>query len=250
MFWGIKEDSPKLLAYIEKRFTELSAIAMVTGLVKSPTKSMVMNFIDKALEVQSPIKNIPFMRYDNLSGSYKILAKVFYLLVFGKDAYTANQAMQGSTQTTASSTIEVRMGRDSLTKKCCFFRTIDLCAAFEDITTFPFVSYVLQKNRKDKLNISKQAVMEAADLSHRKMNLEPSSYLPDQLPANSNGCSIDLSAMWKNTSYKLTNDELKGLLLFLYFARFIDKRNTEEESFTLNMLRCQKKGEELITSLN
>ena len=99
---------------------------MVTGLVKSPTKSMVMNFIDKALEVQSPIKNIPFMRYDNLSGSYKILAKVFYLLVFGKDAYTANQAMQGSTQTTASSTIEVRMGRDSLTKNAVFLE-LSIC---------------------------------------------------------------------------------------------------------------------------
>ena len=34
-FWGIKEDSPKLSSYIERRFEELSLLAVDSGVVKS-----------------------------------------------------------------------------------------------------------------------------------------------------------------------------------------------------------------------
>ena len=67
---------------------------------------------------------------DHLSGSFKVLAKLSYLLVFGKDAYTANDAMQGSAGTAAESSIEVKMGRDALTKKCTYPKVFDLCSCF------------------------------------------------------------------------------------------------------------------------
>ncbi len=249
-FWGIKEDSSKLSAYIERRFEELSLLAVDSGVVKSASKASIKSFMDRAVSPSQTLKSLPYMRYDHLSGSFKVLAKLSYLLVFGKDAYTANDAMQGSAGTSSESSIDVKMGRDALIKKCSYPKVFDLCSCFEQITSFPFVSMVLQKYRKEKLGISKQLVMEAVDISHRKMTLEPSSYLPDQLPTNSNGCSIDLSAVWKTTSYKLSNDELKGLLAFLSMAKYIDKRAVEDDVLSLNILRCQKKGEELLTSLN
>ena len=249
-FCGVREDSAKLSAYIERRLTELSQLAIDTGLVKSPSKSAIKSFMERAVKPLQPLKSVPYMRYDQLSGSFKVLAKLSYLIVFGRDAYTANDALQGSTGSSSEYSIDVKMGKDALTKKCTYHRVYDLCSTFEQITSFPFVSMVLQKYRKEKLGIPKQVVMEAVDISQRKMMMEPSSYLPDQGPVNANGCSVDLSAVWKSTRYKLSNDELKGLLAFLSMAKYVDKKAVAEDVLSLNILRCQQKGEELLTSLN
>jgi hypothetical protein len=90
-------------------------------------------------------------------------------------------------------------------------------------------------------------LLECLERAQMKMRIEPQAYFPDMLPRNCQQQSIDLCGVWKGMSYRLDQEDLRSLLIFLYFCKPLEKKCLEDEAFTLKMLRWQQRETSMLS---
>lgn len=199
----------------------------------------------RALEKTWP-RIAPRLKLCSSNSAYIGLAKLLYRMIFG-EAASESLELQASSNVDASSgpVMEFRCGNEAMSRRCCHSCTLDLSDTWYQLTGLPFVPHVLLKNQRCQVSqFARQQLVKASELAQAKMHVDPVSYLPDLLPLNHHGQAIDLALVWKHVSYRLNQDALKSIRLFLQLLRPLARKKETDESFRLKMIRWQQREAE------
>ncbi len=153
------------------------------------------------------------------SASSVSLAKIFYTLWFGPDV-TKSILEYKITDSSIKRPVELLIGDEALMRRHSFHRILDLGALWKEMTGLPFVFAVWQ-SRGACLNGWRRKILEIGERAHSKMKVDPSYFLPDMEPLDDTNKKIPLASYWKIINYRIGPRELKGLLLFLHFTKYI-----------------------------
>ncbi len=244
--WGLSNAQAHVLSYIHERTATLREQFRATQLAKTENlKQGIRSFRELFLATPVPrLELVPLMRMSTGSSSWSCLSRLLYRLIFGVDAYNSlvlAQNVLSSPQDLGDDGIELRIENDALQKRCSFPHVVDLAQVWREITGLPFVSTILQKNRRFPEVFAPSRFSECLELAQMRMQVEPCTYYPDILPRNTQQQAIDLCTLWKGLGYRLDHDDLRSLLIFLYFCKPLEKKSLEDEVFTLKMLRWQQR---------
>ena len=195
------------------------------------------------------LEPIPLLRMGQGSSSWSSLSRLMYRLLFGVEAYNSMVLAQSVIQSPSDvgeDGLEFRVENEALQKRCSFAHIIDLAQLWREMSGLPFVSTILQKHKRVEGNCPSQ-LAESLELAQMRMRVEPRAYFPDMLPRNCQQQSIDLCSVWKGMSYRLDQEDLRSLLIFLHFCKPLEKKSLEDETFTLKMLRWQQREANLMS---
>jgi predicted solute-binding protein len=246
--WGLSNHHMHLKNVIDARIDALRDVFRWAQFHKTENLKQAMTVLQQGLAgLPVPrLETLPTMRLTPSASSWNVLARVLYRLIFGSEAYDSLQRLcngSGHNWTGGGEdgpSLDLRIENEALQKRCSFRHYYDLGEMWRSITGLPFVANVLQKNRRNAANC-RSSLAEVLELAQMRMQVEPCNYLPDILPRNCQQQSIDLCSMWKGVHYRLSGEDLRGLLVFLSLAKPIEKKAVEDESFTLKMLRWQQR---------
>ncbi len=184
----------------------------------------------------------PRIKLTSASETSVHLTQILYRLWFGREAYEINFERELSPASAFGnlSPIELVIGDEALVRKKSFYRTLDLGAAWFEMTGLPFVFAVWQ-SQGEFLNGWRRVILESAEIAEARMKVEPAAYLPDMIPLDDQGKPIKLAEYWKALHYKLTAEDFKGLALFLCLARDFSP-GKYNESILVKMMRWQELG--------
>lgn len=188
-----------------------------------------------------PASLVPQVDFFQGNGAFTALAKLVYRLLFGGEAYDIACRMQ--VDEAARVQWDLRQGNDALTRRSQWHSVIDIVDIWHDLFKMPFVASVLLRSKKSLPAGSKQKLQQVAELAQAKMKVEPSVYLPDIIPNNSQGQAIDLSSLWRHVSYRLGKDHIQSLLLFLHLLQPLQKQALNDAEFRVKMIRWQERGQ-------
>ena len=156
----------------------------------------------------------PPVKLSSASASGGALTKLIYRMLFGREAYNTQVNRNFAHEFSGSKPIELLIGDEALTRKRQFYTTIDLGLLWRDLTGLPFVFAVWQ-SKGACLNGWRRKILAAGELAESKMRVDPSSYLPDRLPTDESGKTINLADYWKIIDYRLGVSQFRGLMVFL-----------------------------------
>ena len=183
------------------------------------------------------------MRCTTQAPAWGSLARLMYRMIFGERHFLSNEMLQScgleESSVEDSSLMELHCGNRAIASRCTHGKVIDLAELWTDLTGLPFVASVLLK-RQELSQAVCSPLLKAAAFAEAKMNIDPSTYLPDILPVDCSGQIIDLADMWKSIGYRLGPNEFKSLRLFLQLVRPLNKTRLNDESLRLRMLRWQR----------
>ncbi|MES2744532.1 MAG: hypothetical protein V4655_03855 [Bdellovibrionota bacterium] len=236
--WGLNSAQSQLKDVIDSRVKVLREIFKSVQLTRAPDLKAALNqAIELLAKVPVPrFDSVPQLRLTTGASSWGTLSRIAYKLIFGCETY---EAMCRSPLDTSNPCIDFRVENDALTKRCSYSHLIDLSELWYRMTGLPFVSSVLQKKRKTCA--CRSTLSDASELAEMRMQVEPCNYLPDMMPRNCHSQSIDLSGVWKHISYRLSNEDIRSLQVFLYLAKPLEKKCLADSAFTLSMMRWQQK---------
>ncbi len=249
--WGLSNSQAPLIPYIQERVGQLREIFRSSQLQRTDNlKQAMRQFREQFLALPVPrLEPLPLLRMGNGSSSWSSLSRLMYRLLFGVDAYNSMVLAQNVISSPADvgeDGLDFRVENEALQKRCSFANIVDLAQIWRDITGLPFVSTILQKHRKLE-GPCPQQLSESLELAQMRMRVDPRAYFPDILPRNCQQQSIDLCGVWKGMSYRLDQEDLRSLLVFLYFCKPLEKKSLEDETFTLKMLRWQQREANLMS---
>ena len=151
----------------------------------------------------------PAMYFSNASETSVALSKLLWRMIFGLDVFEKpeNNSTAGA---------HLLIGDEALEKKGAFQERLDLAVYWRKLTGLPFVFAVMQSTTPQNIAAEyTEKMLAAAELAQARMKIEPSTYFSSPLPKDSQGYTIDLASYWRNLHFRLTPNDLKGLLLFL-----------------------------------
>lgn len=249
-FWGLANSCSGMKEFVEERVQLLRELFRGAHLHRTDNLKQGTQLLMETLERLPSVKLdfLPLVRFNGGSTSWSALSRLLYKLIFGAEAYDAVLRMQPSHNNgqglhgEIEMHIELRTENEALQRRCSYRSMVDLAETWRTMTGLPFVSTILQKTRRCQSQNCRASLAEVTELAQMRMQVEPCNYLPDMLPRNIQQQSIDLCAVWKGLNYRLGADDLRGLLLFLYLAKPLEKKGLEDEAFTLKMLRWQQRG--------
>jgi len=181
------------------------------------------------------------------SASSVVLSKVFYQLMFGRNAYDAHVANALPGANPGFVTMELVIGDDALVRRSEFAKVIDLGQFWQSVTGRPFVFAVWQKCAKSLTSSWAARINEAAEIAQARMHVEPSVYFPKAIPMNYEGQEIDLGGYWRGIHYRLGPKDIGGLLLFLSLAKQMLRADLDE-AMIIKMLRWQQMSDNTRTA--
>lgn len=188
----------------------------------------------------APMGKVPRLKLTANSESSAALAKIFYRLLFGKAAYEANVF---KTTTAAcddgAGALELVIGDEALQRREEFSKVIDLGQLWNHLTDLPFVFAVWQKGSRAISPGWTRRLLEVAETAQAKMHVEPSAYFPTTHPLTNSNREIDLGGYWKGLHYRLGNNDMSGLLLFLSLAKQVLRAEIDDANF-IKMERWQE----------
>jgi predicted solute-binding protein len=189
-----------------------------------------------------PLSLAPRMKLTSASETSVKLTQILYRLWFGREAYEINceRDLPPTSAFGNHSPVELVIGDEALSRKRSFYRTLDLGAAWHEMTGLPVVFAVWQ-SQGEFLNGWRRVILDCAELAEARMKVEPTAYIPDTLPVDDQGKQIKLAEYWKSIHYKLGADDFKGLSLFLSLARDFTP-GKYDESVLAKMMRWQDLG--------
>ncbi|SME97003.1 MqnA/MqnD/SBP family protein [Pseudobacteriovorax antillogorgiicola] len=240
------ENCDEFKSKLSPRISALKEIFSQANLQKSDDLRAAAAYIwDASKSLAEPrFKKIPFLNLNGGCGSYASLARILYRLLFGANAYETNEMMQGSAASFKGYQgvcLDLKQGREGLTKRSQYHSVIDLVDLWMELTEMPFVASVLQKGKRSPSQAAKQQVIQAAELAQARMKVEPSSYLPDIAPLNSQGQRIDLSGVWKQLNYRLVAEDFRSLMFYLHLAKPLLRKPMDDDAFKIKMIRWQER---------
>lgn len=237
---GYVGDQAELREVVAERIDHLIGIFNHANIQKTKNLAHAVRFIFSEADRMANNRPLvaPPLGFQSRMDSGTSLARVLYYLIFGVRAYEINERYQ-SRVSRLPGVLDLARGNDALLRRPQHRYILDLGEIWGRLTGLPFVFAVWQKNRKEVSPASRNRVVKAAGLASARMAVEPSSYLPEQIPLNSSGESIDLGTYWKNMKYKLGPAELRGLLLFLQIAGQVEQDLISREQMMAKLLRWQ-----------
>lgn len=239
--WGLTSQNMGLKVFIDQRLEYLRELFRSHHIARSDNLKQSIKNLEAQLGEQAWPKHLPppMMKVGASASSWNALAKLLYRLVFGPDAYES--WLRVHTHVPASEEgnfLDLRIDNEALQKRCSFRFYYDLSEIWRNLSGLPFVSHVLQKP-KDSPQLACRSVQELLDLAQMRMQVEPCTYLPDLIPRNCQGQGLDLCLLWKSLRYRLEQQDIRSILVFLRMVKPLEKKCLEEEAFTLKMLRWQ-----------
>lgn len=242
--WGLSSEQSALKDVIDQRVKIIREIFKSVHLSRATDLKSALNSAAALMQkVPLPkLSSVPQLRLTTSASSWGTLSRIAYKLIFGCENY---EGICRSPLDTSTPCIDFKVENDALSKRCSYSHVIDLSELWQRMTGLPFVSSVLQKKRKTCACGSR--LSEASDLAQLRMQVEPCNYFPDMLPRNCHSQSIDLSSVWKHVSYRLSNEDIRSLQIFLYLAKPLEKKCLADSAFTLSMMRWQEKESALAT---
>ena len=247
---GFNESTFDLPLRISERIQQIKDIFYDTNIAGSSNLKMTTDLIWKrvaALPKIADIKDPPKLRFLNAGSPQIALARLFYRLIWGEESCSTNDMYNTGMGSALNGYIGERLdllsGNQGLLKKCNYPKVFDLGELWYELTGLPFVSSVWQKLKSNTTTIPKNRISQACELAQARMKVEPTSYYPEIMPQCTHEDEIDLGAYWKNISYKLGSNEIRGLLFFLQMIHPLEKQ-THDESFTVKMIRWQERENE------
>jgi predicted solute-binding protein len=181
---------------------------------------------------------IPKLKLSSNSATGATLAKVFYRMIFGKQAYEHVMMGAGSSNGASPASLELVIGDEALVRRGEFQKIFDLGQLWKLATQLPFVFAVWQRNGTELPQSLAQQIMQAAEVAEAKMHVDPSAYFPAQHPLTQDGQPIDLSSYWRSLYYRLGDKEMQSLMLFLCLSRSV-LRLEKDDRVVVKMLRWQ-----------
>lgn len=244
--WGLSSEQGQLKDVIDHRVKILREIFKSVQITRATDlKAALQQAMELMQKVPVPrLGSVPQLRLTTSASSWGTLSRIAYKLIFGCENY---EALCRSPLDSSTPCIDFRVENEALTKRCSYSHLIDLSELWYRMTGLPFVSSVLQKKRKTCA--CRSTLSEASELAEMRMQIEPCNYLPDMLPRNCHSQSIDLSSVWKHVSYRLSNEDIRSLQVFLYLAKPLEKKCLADSAFTLSMMRWQQKETALASQL-
>ncbi len=236
--WGLNGSQMQLKDVIDQRVKILREIFKSVQISKATDlKGALQHASELMSKVPLPrFTSVPQLRLTTGASSWGTLSRIAYKLIFGCENY---EMLCRSPLDTSNPCIDFRVENEALSKRCSYSHIIDLSELWYRMTGLPFVSSVLQKKRKTCA--CRSTLSEASELAEMRMQVEPCNYLPDMLPRNCHSQQIDLSSVWKHVSYRLSNEDIRSLQVFLYLAKPLEKKCLADSAFTLSMMRWQQK---------
>lgn len=236
--WGLSSAQTQLKDVIDSRVKVLREIFRSVHITRATDlKGALQSASELLAKVPVPrLDSVPQLRLTGGASSWGTLSRIAYKLIFGCENYAS---LCRSPLDSSNPCIDFRVENEALTKRCSYSHLIDLSDLWYRMTGLPFVSSVLQKKRKTCA--CRSSMSDASELAEMRMQVEPCNYLPDMLPRNRHSQSIDLSSVWKHVSYRLSNEDIRSLQVFLYLAKPLEKKCLADSAFTLSMMRWQQK---------
>ena len=242
IYLTFNQDSIFLSDIIKKRIEALKEISQHINFGISGSIKKSASFIFEAAD-NLPLPKIDFapsLKILTSNTSAIMLAKIFYKLIFGTKAYEALVSKDDfNTSSTNLNFININLETSSTHKKSDNKKHIDLIQFWNYITGLPFVSSIMLKNPDFEIPLPwYKKIFEAIHIAQVKMKIEPSAYSEIlnkfQLThlMEHNNIKNDAYTIWKNIKYKLTESEIKGLLMFLCLAKHITKLKTQDLELT------------------
>lgn len=233
-------DSVFLIDIIKKRIEALKEISHHINFDISGSIKKSASFIFEAAD-NLPLPKIDFapcLKILTHNTSAIMLAKIFYKLIFGTKAYEALVSKDNfTTPSTNLNFINISLETSITHKKSDNRKHIDLIQFWNYITGLPFVSAIMLKNPNFEIPLKwYKKIFEAIHIAQVKMKIEPSTYSESlqefQLTHHIDHNFNDAYTIWKNIKYKLTESDIKGLLMFLCLAKHITKLKTQDLELT------------------
>ena len=217
VYIGVKKEDARLNSYLLKRRKELKAFFAEAATCCKYNPIKMAKLLRSFLLSDSPklACSYPNLKFSSQSATGRALAKIFYLLWFGKDAY--RKVVVWGMKDPLASSFELLIGDQALACRKNYQQVLDLGALWKEMCGLPFVYAVWQK-RKDFSFHYQDLFLELATLAEARMRVDPQQYLPDPLPKDWQGASLPLQEYWKKIYYRLAPLDMQGLLLFLATA--------------------------------
>ncbi|MFY7929775.1 MAG: hypothetical protein ACOVS5_12965 [Oligoflexus sp.] len=244
-YWGLIHSLPGFKDYVGERIQALRDIFRWAQLSRTDNlKQALQAAIDEVQNLPRPrLESVPLIRFNNGYTSWSVLSRLMYKLLFGSEAFETMLRL-GSSNVPGEGQefqMELKVENEALQRRCSYRSVIDLADLWRSMTGMPFVSSILQKTRRCQAQNCRSSLAGITELAEMRMQVEPCNYLPDMLPCNTQQQTIDLCGVWRSLSYRLTAEDLRSLLVFLYLAKPLEKKGLEDEAFTLKMLRWQQR---------
>jgi predicted solute-binding protein len=250
VYLGFGHEESSLHEVIKQRQMQLREIFRLAISRFDTDMRKAAGFIFKAAGQLPPLdaEIPPPMLVTPASATSTQLARILYRLWFGEAAYEQRAASASPLSTLNSALSERRpmellIGDEALVKRPNYRSILDLGEAWRDLTDLPFVFAVWQTSRKTHSPYWRQRVLEAAELAHARMRIEPSPYFPDPMVTDCNGRPIDLGAYWKGIQYRLGAAHFKGLALFLALTRCLQPELIDDQA-VINIMRWESLGQQ------
>lgn len=228
VYLGIRKDTLGIKDFCKQRTLELKNA--VQGLCQSAATDWrsVADSIWSQSEASlhtSWDNQCPRIKLTSNSASGATLSRIFYRLMFGEKCYKKfceqpkSFTQEDSPESPAH--LELLIGDIALIQRSQFEYIIDLGSWWKRFTGLPFVFAVWQRGAKPLPTATKKLIYEAASLAQAKMHVDPTEYLPEEIPHDDQGNNIDLNSYWSKIRYRLTPEDFNGLILFLALSRRI-----------------------------
>ncbi len=233
VYLGFSPGQEKLIEVFQEASAELREAVRVAKISsKGECRSWASTVFDLLPPMERPIQDkLPQLVLSQASATGACMARLYQRLVISRSNHVFRD----------NDAIELCIGNDALIRRPQFTKVIDLGAWWFELTGLPFVYAVWQAKPQSFDAAWKMRIIEAASLAQAKMRVEPTDFFPDVKPRDSNGHDIDLAAYWERIRYKLSQEDLNGLWLFLSMARLLEQAS-RRSGIDLKLLRWQQRA--------
>lgn len=219
VYLGLRHEHQMIYEFVADRILLLRSLWQSLYQAEDVRSSMD-RFWEKIVGFPSAMILPPQVKLTSASASSSVLTRLLYVMLFGQKNYyeAVSHERIGEKPFGADTPVELLIGDEALEKRSMFPFILDLGQIWWDITRLPFV-YATWQSKGSFQHPLKSRILKSSELADMRMKLEPAAYLPEMMPRDQLGKEMPLVEYWKNISYRIGPEEMKGLLAFICLAK-------------------------------
>jgi len=239
VYLGLRHEHQMIYEFVSDRIMLLRSL-WLSVYQGEDVRSSMDKLWDKILSFPAPMIVPPQVKLTSASATSSVLTRLLYVMLFGPRNYhdAVSHERIGEKPFGNDTPIELLIGDEALEKRATFPFILDLGQLWWDITRLPFVYAAWQCKGTFQSNL-KSRILKAAELAEMRMKIEPAAYLPDVMPSDLMGKELPITEYWKNISYRIGAEEMKGLLSFLCLSKKLRSVEKSDE-ILLKIVRMQE----------
>ena len=247
VYLGFDHSETVLLELIQQRLAVASEIIRYAIRSHPDQMRMAAQSAWKDLVDLAPIATVaPLLKISTASATSASLAKFIYRICFGENAsftrvVTAQESHHFENELPV---ISLLIGDEALEQRSKFASILDLGAVWKHLTGLPFVYAVWQTAHPQSVLRYEDTLTAIAERAQTRMRVEPGHYLQRVELHDAHHLRTTLPDYWAGLRYRLTPNDMNGLLLFLALVRPLLKIETSDE-VSAKLLRWQQRAQQL-----